>query len=338
MDKNDISVIIPTFNRLWCLPQAIESCRNNKFKTEIIVVDDGSTDGTWDWLQTVADITPIKQPNWGKCWAVNVGLAHSKGEYVRFLDSDDWLNPSINDEQLIIARKAQSDLVVAGYQILNEKTNEIINKPWESCDDFIAQNLGECDSSHYSAFLFRKGFIKNIPHRPDYAFRDDRLFIIEVAIAIPNVSVCDKLAFVHRHHTKNRLQFPSGTRQIETNAQHLRIYKKASELLISNNKLTQRRKNAIAKSLWPLAHWIARTHINEACETVDWIYSLNPAFEPSEKGVLGTLYRKLGFKFTEKILALRRKIYAFFQKLIFENIYIIIVWFLKCKDDKKNAE
>ncbi len=39
-------------------------------------------------------------------------------------------------------------------------------------------NSGECDSSHYSAYLFRRQFIDDIPHRPEFSHRDDRMFII----------------------------------------------------------------------------------------------------------------------------------------------------------------
>src|ERR1700716_2554760 len=86
-----VSVIIPTYNRLWSLPQAVESCRENACKVEIIVVDDGSTDGTGEWLQSQKDVVVLKTSNWGKCWAVNSGVRIARGEYIRFLDSDDWL-------------------------------------------------------------------------------------------------------------------------------------------------------------------------------------------------------------------------------------------------------
>lgn len=46
----DISVVIPTFNRLWSLPKAVQSCLSTTAEVEIIVVDNGSTDGTWQHL------------------------------------------------------------------------------------------------------------------------------------------------------------------------------------------------------------------------------------------------------------------------------------------------
>jgi len=318
MNKTDISVIIPTFNRLWSLPKAIESCRKIKCRHEIIVVDDGSTDGTWDWLKKQDSIKALRQSNWGKDWAVNMAFSIATGKYVRFLDSDDWLLDDASDNQYACAIKSQADVVVAGYTIFNEEHKKTHEMPWVYCDDFIAQQLGECDSSHYSAYLFKRSFIENIPHRQEFGVRDDRMFIIEAALNNPKVSIYKKPAFVHRHHSNDRLQFPSGVKEVQTNAAHIQIYKKAAEILKSKNMLTQRRRNAMAKALWPLAHWIAKTHLDEACETVDWIYSLNPAFEPPEKGLLGTLYKKLGFKLTEKVLALRRKLLAPFQKPLFK--------------------
>ena len=46
----DISIVIPTYNRLWSLPKAVQSCLTMAAKVEVIVVDNGSTDGTWEWL------------------------------------------------------------------------------------------------------------------------------------------------------------------------------------------------------------------------------------------------------------------------------------------------
>src|ERR1700674_1868992 len=112
----DISIIIPTYNRLWGLPKAVDSCLSEGCSVEIIVIDDGSTDGTWDWLQTRKDVVSIRRNNWGKDWAGAAGMAAAKREYIRFLDSDDWLKPQANLEQLVQARETDADVVVAGYE------------------------------------------------------------------------------------------------------------------------------------------------------------------------------------------------------------------------------
>ena len=69
-----ISIIIPSYNRLWALPKAVKSCRVTKSPREIIVVDDGSSDGTSEWLANQQDIVHLRTDNWGKCWAVNKDL------------------------------------------------------------------------------------------------------------------------------------------------------------------------------------------------------------------------------------------------------------------------
>jgi glycosyltransferase involved in cell wall biosynthesis len=305
-----VSVIIPTFNRLWALPDAVASCRRNDGATEIIVVDDGSTDGTWAWLESQPDIVKLRQPNWGKDWAVNRGLALSQGEFVRFLDSDDLLPPGANDRQAAIGRRERADVVVAGHICSDEQAGTSRVVAWVACDDFVAQQLGECDSSHYSAYLFRRDFIDGVPHRQEFGVRDDRMFVIEVAIARPRVAICQEPCLLHRQHGRDRLQALSGLREVSTNWSHLQIYRKAEALLTGRGELTPRRRRAMARALWPLAHWIARTHLGEAREVVDRIYRLDPDFRPPEAGPLGALYRHLGFAATECVLSVRRRLLA----------------------------
>ena len=302
----DITVIIPAYNRLWSLPQAVNSCRNNRCTVEIIVVDDGSTDGTWEWLQQQKDIIILKQPNQGKCWAVNKAFELAKGKYVRFLDSDDRVNLKANDEEFDIAEANGSDIVVSGYLLIDEDGKTIRQQPWTECDDFIAQNLGECDSSHYSAFLFKRSFIADIPHRPDYAYRDDRLFALEAAIKMPKVVVHKGLALMHTQHKRERLQVNIGLQQSVQNFQHLNIYKKILGLLQQKGKLTQRRVRASENILWPLCHWIAKTNLNDANDLLKWIKTIDPEFKIPENGVLGFMYNNFGFKKTEQLLKMRR--------------------------------
>src|ERR1700722_9202668 len=88
-----VSVVIPCYNSERYLAEAIESVRRQTYpRTEIIVIDDGSTDGT----ARIARSSPVHyfyQPNSGISAARNRGLLHCHGEYVLFLDHDDCLLP-----------------------------------------------------------------------------------------------------------------------------------------------------------------------------------------------------------------------------------------------------
>lgn len=90
---SDVSVVIPTFNRLEMLREAVESVLDQTLPPrQLIVVDDGSTDGTWDWLSSQKGLVPLKQENKGPAAARNFGAKLAETEYLAFLDSDDlWL-------------------------------------------------------------------------------------------------------------------------------------------------------------------------------------------------------------------------------------------------------
>src|SRR5262249_40280175 len=151
---------------------------------------------------------------WGKPWGINRALRLAQGTYLRYLDSDDWLNPESNEKQFQIAEREHADLVVAGLDIY-EGERLLESEPGFVSDDFIAQQLGESRCSHYSAFLFRKAFVEHTPHRTlfpssDFASRDDRCFMLEIALQHPRIAVCSTPTLCHRQHTNGRLQFHVG--------------------------------------------------------------------------------------------------------------------------------
>ena len=91
------SIIIPSYNRLHTLPATIESVMKQNFTDyELIVADDGSTDGTANWIKEQNDdrIKYIWQTNAGVCAARNKGASIAEGDYLIFLDSDDRVLPS----------------------------------------------------------------------------------------------------------------------------------------------------------------------------------------------------------------------------------------------------
>lgn len=95
-----ISIIIPTFNRIDFLKKAIASVQKQTYKNyELIIVDDGSTDKTSEFLETLCDIKIITQENTGVAAARNAGIKIASGEYIAFLDSDDiWLEHKLKTQ------------------------------------------------------------------------------------------------------------------------------------------------------------------------------------------------------------------------------------------------
>ncbi|WP_454801082.1 glycosyltransferase family 2 protein [Mucilaginibacter phyllosphaerae] len=302
----DISIIIPSYNRLWSLPKAISSCYEPGLNIEIIVIDDGSTDGTWDWLAKQQNIVALRQDNMGKDWAVNKGFAVAKGKYIRFLDSDDWLLPGSSLALFTLAENHQLDIACAGYQLFNEQEQFIKEISWTVCDDFLAQQLGECDSSHYSAYLFKKEFIQAIPHRQEFGALDDRQFVIEAALNQPKTGFIQTPTLAHRVHQKQRLQNADGLQAYANHLARLNIYKRCFEQLRAKGLLTQRYKNAACNALWHLAHWVAKTHLADGQKIYNWVYELNPGFTPTENLSIARLYKHFGFTTAEKLLKIRR--------------------------------
>ena len=89
------SIIIPTFNHAAYVAQAVESALDQSYEDcEVIVIDDGSTDATQSILANYGDrIVNVRQANAGLSAARNAGLSVARGEFVLFLDADDWIPP-----------------------------------------------------------------------------------------------------------------------------------------------------------------------------------------------------------------------------------------------------
>jgi GT2 family glycosyltransferase len=128
------SVVIPTYNRVRLLPRALQSVWAQRFTDyEVIVVDDGSTDGTNEYLQSLGTkLRGIRQANRGPGAARNAGARAARGEYVAFLDSDDlWFPWTLEVFARAIAAHSGST-IIAGHLIEFGDDAEICNVREES--------------------------------------------------------------------------------------------------------------------------------------------------------------------------------------------------------------
>lgn len=121
-----VSVIIPTYNRVELLVQAIESARRQTWpKLQIIVVDDGSTDDTRAMIENMPDVHYIWQQNKGQAAARNAGLREAHGEYICTLDSDDLWFPHFLEESVLALKELDLDFVFSNWFRQNKDGSRI---------------------------------------------------------------------------------------------------------------------------------------------------------------------------------------------------------------------
>lgn len=119
-DKVMVSVIIPVYNTEEYVERCLRSVLNNTYKNiEIICVNDGSTDNSLEVIQKVAAdnsrVRIINQTNKGVSAARNAGLAESEGEFVAFIDSDDWIHPQYFELLMKCQLENDANIVVCSY-------------------------------------------------------------------------------------------------------------------------------------------------------------------------------------------------------------------------------
>ena len=115
-----VSVIIPVRNVESYLPRCLDSVLNQTLRDiEVVCVDDGSTDGSPDILASYAKRDPrivvLAQPCSGAGAARNLGLSRARGQYVDFVDSDDFLMPDTLERRFACAEETQADIVISGF-------------------------------------------------------------------------------------------------------------------------------------------------------------------------------------------------------------------------------
>lgn len=120
-----VTVVIPTHNRRDLLPEAVASVRRQTVSWELVVVDDGSTDGTWEWLESLKDdrvrAFRHEEPR-ERAAARNRGLREARGTGVLFLDDDDVLLPGALAILVdALAARPAAGAVVGGFELVSEQ-------------------------------------------------------------------------------------------------------------------------------------------------------------------------------------------------------------------------
>jgi len=159
-----VSIIIPTYNRADVLPQAIESALKQTYKNiEVVVVDDGSKDNTSDVCKDYgSQIKYVRKQNGGIGSALNRGIAEMRGEWFKWLSSDDYLQPEAVELLLRKAWDENAKIVYGSYRIVDREGRVVGFHPERSWDylSFAAQLVRQHIGNGSSILMHRSVFEK----------------------------------------------------------------------------------------------------------------------------------------------------------------------------------
>jgi glycosyltransferase involved in cell wall biosynthesis len=127
MNAERVSVVIPCFNAARYIAAAIRSVLAQRWPDlEIIVVDDGSTDGSAELVAAAfPQVTLLRQPNRGAAEARNLGIRHACGSWIAFLDADDiWLPGKLHAQAKLVSQDASARMVYTAWQVWVSQDSE----------------------------------------------------------------------------------------------------------------------------------------------------------------------------------------------------------------------
>lgn len=133
MHPPKVSVVIPAYNAMAYLPEAVDSVLAQTFTDyDVVIVDDGSSDRIVDWSATIQEprVRLVSQANRGLAGARNTGIRESRGEYIAFLDADDLWHPTKLEKQVALMDIDPSLGVIYTWMTL-------INQQGESTGRFV---------------------------------------------------------------------------------------------------------------------------------------------------------------------------------------------------------
>lgn len=204
-----ISIIVPVYNGRQKIRRCVDSIINQTYPSiEIILVDDGSKDGSAqicdEYEERYKNVKVIHKNNGGVSSARNIGLKYATGEYIGFVDSDDYVES--NMFQIMIEEINGFDLVMCGYYQDEKKHIGVPYNQGVSKEEAIRNIIG---SGPFKGFpwnkLFRKSIIEeeNITFQTDIHMCEDLLFCVEYINKSKNISLISEALYHYDNTNEN---------------------------------------------------------------------------------------------------------------------------------------
>lgn len=266
--EKHVTVIIPCYNAEPFVGETIASVLAQTYpRVEIIVVDDGSTDGSWRVVQSFGEkITALHQANGGGCSARNAGAARARGEYLMFLDADDLLAPDAL-EHLVSALAGKEGIAACPWRRY-EKSAE---GGWERWPSGLPADPPEGDpllgwiSGWYvppCALLWsRKAYESTGGWDEELSANQDGDLVMRALLRGTDIHFVDRGEALYRQHGTTRLSVSNNIGSVRAFHSRVKALGKVAEILKDDGQI-----DAYAIALGQAYHKLARNNFGTDLE------------------------------------------------------------------------
>jgi hypothetical protein len=242
-----VSVIIPTFNSCELLKDALEALDRQTLpadRREILVIDDGSTDETWQFLSTQTvrrNFHPIRQPHSGMAGTGrNTGIRHATGKYLFFHDADDYLGEDALRRLVSVAEHEGSDVVVGrSCRVGDRPPSTFVSKKTVLDADVLRDGIWRSLSPHK---LIRRSLVErlNLRFPEDMKQGEDQVFIASCLFAAGKITSLRDYVYYYRRSRDDGL---NTSRQSQTLQNKWLTTSRMAALIVANTVPGQRRED-----------------------------------------------------------------------------------------------
>lgn len=238
------SIILPVYNVEKYLQKSIDSlikCSLNQGEIEFLFIDDGSTDSSVDIIQKYSKVDKrihlYRKNNEGAGYARNYGLDLSKGEYIYFMDPDDWIDPKIFSD---ISYKNNPDIILFGFDSYRDEKK--INEKVNTKEDFINQeklyeNFNYLFEQNSFFVVWNKIYSKKFLYENQLRFTNqktgqDALFNIQAFEVVKKLQVINKIFY---HYRSSRTESAQNSKKNIKIYDNLNIFRNYHKFITSKN-------------------------------------------------------------------------------------------------------
>lgn len=294
-----ISVIVPVYNIVGYLQRCVDSIRRQTWRNlEIILVDDGSTDNSGALAEKMAledkRIRVFHKENGGSSSARNFGISQAKGDYIGFVDSDDYIEPEMYERLLAVALSENLLMVQTSRDEIDEQGNkmpDVCTPPerpelWE-CERFMRELLLHRGDCSFCTKLIHASLLKE-ERFPEGELNEDFNLLVRLLPKVPAVAILPEQDYhvFYRYgsntRTRDEEEFPQVFTDIVRNAD--RVYE------IVEKEYPQLLPEAMRFGLFQRLDYMLHIPVSRMTKDNDFYVEVKTYLGKHRKDVIGSAY------------------------------------------------